>query len=218
MQIDATLLHLQEKAARFVTRLLVHDTHLVALDELLNAVETVHPGAYTNTQTFQSSAATPTLKNIAASKPAAATGHDLAVKEDDPRDSADMAHRKLLRLLGVAPLHNTSLSTLQGALDSVICDRKREVSEGLRILNKATDSALNTHIDNASHTNSLLLGGLLEDTNFHNIELFDHNLKLRASNLKKDIDGIRSDMADLDTGDIHLASSKREIFVNKWNS
>lgn len=211
-------MHLQEKAARFVTRLLVHDTHLAALDDVLNAVQTVHPGAYTDTQTFQSSAATPNLKNIASSKPAAATDHDLAFKEDDPQDSSDMAHRQLLHLLGVAPLHNTSLSTFQRALDSVICDRKRKVSEGLRVLNNATDSALNTHLDDASHTNSLLLGGLLEDTNFHNIELFDHNLKLRASNLKNDIDGIRSDMADLDTGDIHLASSKREIFVNKWNS
>lgn len=210
-------MHLQEKATQFVTRLLVHDTHLAALDELLTAVETVHPGAYTNTQMFQSSAGTPNLKNIASSKPTAATDHDLSFKEDDPQDSADLAPRQLLHLLGVAPLDNTSLSTIQEALDSVICDRKRKVSEGLRILNKATDSALNTHLDNASHTNSLLLGGLLEDTKFHNVELFDQNLKLRASNLKKDIDGIRSDMTDLDTGDIHLASSKREIFVNKWN-
>lgn len=210
-------MHLQEKAARFITRLLVHDTHLAALDELLNAVETVHPGAYTNTQTFQSSAGTPSLKNIASSKLAAAKDHDLAFKEDDPQDSADMSPIQLLHLLGVAPLDNTSLSTIQEALDSVIFDRKRKVSEGLRTLYKATDSALNTHLDNASHTNSLLLGGLLEDTKFHNVELFDHNLKVRASNLKKDIDGIRSDMAELDTGDIHLASSKREIFVNKWN-
>lgn len=211
-------MHLQEKATRFVTRLLVHDTHLAALDELLNAVETVHPGAYKNTQTFQSSAAISSLKNIASSKPAAATNHDLAFQENNPQDSADMAHRQLLHLLGVAPLHSTGLSTLQKALDSMMSDRKRKVSEGLRILNKGTDSAINTHLNNASHTNSLLLSGLLEETNFHNIELFDHNLKLRASNLKKDIDGIRSDMADLDTGEIHLASSKRGTFVNKWNS
>lgn len=210
-------MHLQEKATRFVTRLLVHDTHLAALDELLTAVETVHPGAYTKTQMFQSSAGTPNLKNIASSKPAAATDHDLSFKEDDPPDSADLAPRELLHLLGVASFDNTSLSTIQEALDSVICDRKLKVSEGLRILNKTTDSALNTHLDNASHTNSLLLRGLLEDTKFHNVELFDQNLKLRVSNLKKDIDGIRSDMADLDTGDIHLASSKREVFVNKWN-
>lgn len=210
-------MHLQEKAARFVTRLLVHDTHLAALDEFLNEVETLHPGAYTNTLTFQSSAATSNVRNIASSKHAAATDHDLAFKEENPRDSAEMAHRQLLHLLGVAPLHSTSLPTLQGALDSVICDRRQEVSEGLRFLNKATDSALNTHLNDASLTNSLLLGGLLEDTNFHNVELFAHNLKLRASNLKEDIDGIRSDMADLDMGEIHLASSKREIFVNKWN-
>lgn len=178
----------------------------------------MHSGAYTNPLTFQSSAATSNLKNTASSKPAAATDHDLALKEDNSQDSADVAHRQLLHRLGVAPLHSTSLPTLQGALDSVICDRERKIAEGLRILNKATDSAINTHLNNASHTNSLLLGGLLEDTNFHNIELFDHNLKLRASNLKKDIDEIRSDMAGLDMGETHLASSKRELFVNKWNS
>lgn len=178
----------------------------------------MHDGAFTNTLTFPSFNKTSNLNNVASFKPAAARDHDLALKEDNPQDSADMAHRQLLRQLGVAPLHTTSLPTLQGALDSIICDRERKITEGLRILNKATDSALNTHLNNASHTNNLLLGGLLEDSNFHKIELFDHNLKLRASNLKKDIDGIRSDMVDLDTGEIHLASSKREIFVNQWNS
>lgn len=211
-------MHLQEKAARFVTRLLVHDTHLAALNEVLNEVETVHPGAYANTLTFQSSAGTSNLEDIASSKPTTATDHYLALTEDNPEDSADMAHRQLLHLLGVAPLHSTSLLTLQGALDSVICDRKRKIKEGLRNLNIGTDLALGTHLNNASHTNTLLLGGLLEDTNFHNIELFEPNLKLRASNLKKDIDEIRSDMADLDKEEIHLASSKRDIFVNKWNS
>lgn len=212
------MLHLQEKATRFVTRLLVHDTHLAALDELLNEIETVHPGAYSNTLTFQSSAGTSNLENTAFSKPTAAKDHDLALKEDNPEDSADMAHRHLLHLLGVAPLQSTSLPTLQGALDSVIYDRERKIKEGLQNLNVATDLAIGTHLNNASHTNSLLLGGLLQDTNFHNIELFDPNLKLRASNLKKDIDEIRSDMANLDMEGIHLASSKREIFVNKWNS
>lgn len=129
-----------------------------------------------------------------------------------------MAHRQLLHLLGVAPLHSTGLPTLQGALDNVIYDRERKIKEGLQNLNMATDLALDAHLNNASHTNSLLLGALLEDTNFHNIELFDPNLKSRASNLKKDIEEIRSDMADLDMEEIHLASSKREIFVNKWNS
>lgn len=178
----------------------------------------MHPGAYANTLTFQSSAGTSNLEDIASSKPTAGTDHYLALTEDNPEDSADMAHRQLLHLLGVAPLHSTSLLTLQGALDSVICDRERKIKEGLRNLNIGTDLALGTHLNNASHTNTLLLGGLLEDTNFHNIELFEPNLKLRASNLKKDIDEIRSDMADLDKEEIHLASSKRDIFVNKWSS
>lgn len=211
-------MHLEEKAARFVTRLLVHDTHLAALDELLDEVETVHPGGHSNIPTFESSDGTSDLEIIASSKPAGATDHDLAPKQDNPEDSADMAHRQLLHLLGVAPLHSTSLPTLQGALDSVIYDRERKTKEGLRNLNIATDLALGTHLNNASRTNSLLLGGLLEDTAFQNIELFDPNLKLRASNLKKAIDEIRSDMAGLDMEEIHLASSKREIFVNKWNS
>lgn len=192
--------------------------HLAALDELLNEVETVHPGAYSNTLTFQSSNATSNLENIASSKSTAATDHGLALKEDNLENSADMPHRQLLHLLGAAPLHSAGLPALQGALDGVICDRERKIKEGLRKLNMATNTALSTHLNNASHTNSLLLGGLLEDTKFHNIELFDPNLKLQASNLKREIDEIRSDMADLDMEEIHLASSKREIFVNKWNS
>ncbi len=178
----------------------------------------MHPGADLGIPPFSSATLNHHAEDTVSSKSMLAADLDLAGQGESYGYSADLSHRQLLQILGVPPLRSSDLPAVQAALDAAINDRERKVKEGLQDLNSATDSELVAHLNNAACTNSLLLGGLLEDTKFHNVELFDPRLKSQVSKLKLEIDEIRSDMADLDTEEIHLASSKREDFVNKWLS
>lgn len=113
---------------------------------------------------------------------------------------------------------SSSWLEIQSTLDAVLSDREQKAKDGVQALNQAIDLLLSTYLDDAACTNSLLMGGLLEDAEYHAIELLNPYLKSRTWKLGLEIDTIGLDMAGLDMDKQHMASEKQEDFVKRWGS
>lgn len=113
---------------------------------------------------------------------------------------------------------NSNWHEIQTTLDTVISDREQKAKEGLQALNQSIDSLLSTHLNDSACTNSLLVGGLLQDAEFHAVELLDPHLQSRKSKLEMEIDKVGLDMAGLDMDKQHMASEKQEDFVKQWGT
>ena len=100
----------------------------------------------------------------------------------------------------------------------MISEREKKAKEGVQALNRGIDLSLSTYLNDASCTNSLLVGGLLEDAEFHAVELLNPHLQSRKSRLEMEIDKIGLDMAGLDLDQPHMANQKQEDFVKRWGS
>lgn len=146
--------------------------------------------------------------------------HNIASTEEEesPEHLTHGSHRQLLQILGVPPLGSSNWREIQSTLDTIISDREQKAKEGVQALNQAIDSSLSTYLSDATCTNSLLVEGLLEDTEFHTIELLNPHLTSRKSKLVMEIDKIGSDMAGLDMDKQHMASKKQKDFVEQWGS
>lgn len=140
------------------------------------------------------------------------------IQEAKPQSAAESGHHQLLQSLGLPPLEMLNSSKIQATLDSVICDRELKSKEGLRGLNQSIDSLLIENLSISASTNNLIFDGLLEDTEFNNIELSNARLRSRTTNLEAEIGEIGSDMASLDMKKLSLASAKRDDFLKNWAS
>lgn len=138
--------------------------------------------------------------------------------EECPEHLTHGSHRQLLQVLGVPPLGNSNWIETQSTLDTVISNRQQKTKEAVRALNQAIDLSLSTTLNDATSTNSLLMEGLLEDAEFHSVDLLSPHLKSRKSKLLTEIDKIGSDMRGLDMDTEHLASKKQEDFVKRWGT
>lgn len=210
--------HLQEKAAHSITRLLTHGSHLALLNTVVNEVENIYSEGQRNTLTASSPAAEQHSPYIVPSPAVPVKNAASAEGGDSSEHPSHGSHRQLLHILGVPPLGSSSWLEIQSTLDAVLSSREQKAKEGLQALNQAIDSSLSTYLNDAACTNSLLVGGLLEDAEFHAIELLNPYLKSRTSKLGMEINKIGLDMAGLDMDKQHMASEKQEDFVKQWGS
>lgn len=214
-EIDATLFHLQEKAAHSITRLLTHDSHLALLNTIINEVETIYLKGSRSSLTASSPAAE---QQSSPSKPVLVNRIASVEGEESREHLTHGSHRQLLQILGVPPLGKSNRLEIQNTLNAVISEREKKAKEGVQALNRGIDLSLSTYLNDASCTNSLLVGGLLEDAEFHAVELLNPHLQSRKSRLEMEIDKIGLDMAGLDLDQPHMANQKQEDFVKRWGS
>lgn len=217
--------YIKEKAAHAITRLLAHDSHLQLLNTIVTQVETMISEGDRRALTFSSPAAEQRSPHIAPSKPVSVNNIANAEGKESPEYRNDENLRQLLQILGVPHLGNSNWleiqSTpnwleIQSTLDTVISQREQKAKEGVRALNQAIDLSLATYLNDAICTNSLLVGGLLEDAQFHTVEFLNPELESRKLKLGLEIDKIGSDMAGLDMDRKHMKSKKQEDFVKRW--
>lgn len=210
--------HLQEKAAQSITRLLTHDSHLALLNTVVNEVETLYPERNQSTLTVLSPAAGQDSPRILPSTSIPINNIASTEGQECPKHLTHGSHRQLLQTLGVPPLGNSNWVETQSTLDTVISNGQHKTNEAVRALNQAIDLSLLTNLNDATSTNSLLMEGLLEDAEFHSIDLLNPHLTSRKSKLSMEIDKIGSDMRGLDMDKEHLASKKQEDFVKQWGT
>lgn len=152
------------------------------------------------------------------SKPVSVNNITSAEGEESAEHLAYGSHRQLLQMFGVPPLGKSNRLETQSRLDAVISNREQKAKDGVRALNQAVDLSLSTYLNDAACTNSLLVGGLLEDAEFQTVELLNPHLKSRKSRLEMEIDKIGSDMAGLEMDKQYTASKKQEDFMRQWGS
>lgn len=208
------MFHLQEKAAHSITRLLTHDSHLALLNTIVNEVETI----YLKESRGLTASSPAAEQQSSPSKPVPVNRIASAEGEEGPEHPTHGSHRQLLQIFGVPPLGKSNRLEIQTTLNAVVSEREQKAKEGVQALNQAIDSSLSTFLNDASCTNSLLVGGLLEDAEFHAVELLNPHLQSRKSRLEKEIDKIGLDMAGLDLDQQHMANQKQEDFVKRWGS
>ncbi|MCJ1464254.1 hypothetical protein MMC07_002867 [Pseudocyphellaria aurata] len=213
---ESTLSYIQEKAAHAITRLLAHDSHLQFLNTIVNQVETMILERDRGALTVSSPAAEQQSPYITPSKPVPVNNIANVEGKENPeyRNNGDL--RQLLQSLGVPYLGSSNRLELQSTLDTVISQRERKAKDGAHALNQAIDSSLATYLNDAISTNSLLVGALLEDANFHAVELLNPQLESRKLKLGMEIDKIGSDMAGLDMDRQHMTSKKQEEMMKRW--
>lgn len=209
------MFHLQEKAAHSITRFLTHDSHLALLNTIVNEVETIYLKGSRSSMTASSPA---TEQQSSPSKPVPVNRIASVEGEESPEHLTHGSHRQLLQILGVPPLGKSNRLEIQNTLNAVISEREKKAKEGVQALNRAIDLSLSTYLNDASCTNSLLVGGLLEDAEFHAVELLNPHLQSRKSRLEMEVDKIGLDMAGLDLDQPHMANQKQEDFVKRWGS
>lgn len=201
-----------------ITRLLTHDSHLVLLNTVVNEVQNLYPDRNQSITTMSSPAAKQDSPSILPSKSIPVNNIDSAAGEEWPEHLAHKSHRQLLQALGVPPLGSSNWNEIQSTLDTVISNRQQKTKMAVRALNQAIDLSLSTALNDATSTNSLLMEGLLEDAEFHSIDLLSPHLKSRQSKLLTEIDRIGSEMRGLDLDKEYLASKKQEDFVKQWST
>lgn len=215
-QADANIKHLREKIHQLVLRLRHHGSHLEAL-KILRA-ELRKLSLATNQDTSMSP---PKRGNHMAHSPYKtankdSTEHSMAIQARE--NVVEPSHRRLLRNLGCPPLHDSNQHTIQDKLDSLASDRSEKVKEGSKNLDAAIDLLLASHVEDASCTTRLIVGGLLEDTAYQSVHLLDERLRLRISTLETEASKIGSRMEELELDELSMPCKEREAFVSRWDT
>ena len=206
--------HVGEKIQCFIVRLRHHDSYLKALKTL--QVELMKLSLTTN----QDSSIYPQKGDHTGNSPYEIASKDLldhSMAAQAEEDMAEPSHRRLLRILGCPPLHDSNLQSVQDMLDSLASNRSEKAKQGSKNLDAAIDQLLGSHVDTASCTTQLIADGLLEDTPYKNLHLLDERLRVRISKLETEASQTGSGIEELELDKLGMPSKEREDFVNRWD-
>ena len=212
--MDQHLYHLEKKTRQLTTRLRLHDSHLQTLNIISGELKNL-------SMTTKQETPIPPLKegnHQPSSKPANTNSVQHNAAEQAGGDSFDSSHRQLFQTLGCPPPHDSTLHSVQDALDSLLCHQNQEAKKMCKKSGDNISSVLASYLNSTSCATRLLVDALLQDTPYQSVHLLDERLRSRISKLEMEVNQIGTGMEVLRLDKLSMPCKERDEFIKRWDN